>query len=93
LLIAAGQALDLIVGEVRELTENTCPFGNALPIMPIDDTLYFRQVSHCNNPQAAAFRRMRRDAPAQHNNNVQNFNDLIYSLINLFFNYVVTRSR
>jgi hypothetical protein len=42
LLIAASQAVDLIVGEVRKLTDSANPLGNALPIMPIDDTLYFR---------------------------------------------------
>lgn len=45
-MIAASQAIDLIVGEVRKLTESASPLGNALPIMPIDDTLYFRQVAH-----------------------------------------------
>ena len=41
-MIAASQAVDLIVGEVRKLTDSASPLGNALPIMPIDDTLYFR---------------------------------------------------
>jgi hypothetical protein len=41
LLIAASQAVDLVVGEVRKLTESARPLGNALPIMSIDDTLYF----------------------------------------------------
>jgi hypothetical protein len=42
LLIAASQAVDLVVGEVRKLIDSARPLGNALPIMPVNDTLYFR---------------------------------------------------
>ena len=41
-MIAASQAVNLIVGQVRKLTESASPLGNALTVMLVDDTLYFR---------------------------------------------------
>jgi hypothetical protein len=81
LLIAASQAVDLVVGEVRKLTDSANPLGNALPIMPIDDTLYFRSFSHRNGPQALASCRTRRKRTNSHNNNALNLDDLTCSLL------------
>ena len=50
-LLAASQAVDLVVGQVRKLAESASPLGNALPIMPVNDTLYFQEVLHDGNPR------------------------------------------
>jgi hypothetical protein len=68
-LIAASQAVDLIVSEIRKITESAGPLGNVLPIMSIDDTLYFCSIFHCNDPQTAAANRLRGAKTKRHSNN------------------------
>jgi hypothetical protein len=46
LLIIANQAINLVLGQASKLIESARPVSKALPLMPVNDTVYFRQISH-----------------------------------------------
>jgi hypothetical protein len=66
LLIVANQAINLVLSQARKLIESARPVSKALPIMPVNDTVYFRQLSHMRRPQATSSQSAKKYAdPAQ----------------------------
>jgi hypothetical protein len=60
LLIVANQAVNLVVGQASKLIESARPVSKALPLVPVNDTAYFRGISHSHSPRAASSRRARK---------------------------------
>jgi hypothetical protein len=52
LLIVANQAVNLVVSQAGKLIESAMPVSKALPLVPVNDTVYFREISHSHSPQA-----------------------------------------